>query len=348
MNFRRIRFLLWAIVVVVGLMVFRLERSPFFFSDSSISSHTRPVPHILHLEQRDRPDPPDPEEGLSIDRQRLMNHLTALAIERYTPAGRARTRRYIVNALQAVGWVPQEQSFTHTVAEKTVTGINVIAAKPGTDPTAGEILLGAHYDTVEGTPGADDNGSGVAVLLEAARLFGDRSFPRSLKLVFFDLEEEGLLGSQAFVEDQSQTRFLNGTVILEMVGYGCNEPGCQRYPQGLPVTPDSTVGNFLAVVGDMRHGGLIDAFQPENHDSSLPIFTLQVPTLGPLTPDLLRSDHVPFWRHGLGAVMVTDTANFRNPHYHQPSDTPQSLNEEFFNGSAEVVVRAIAHLLTPP
>ena len=106
-----------------------------------------------------------------------------------------------------------------------------------------------------------------------------------------------------------------------------------------PFEPPSDVGDFLAVVGDRNHPQLVEWFQ--NSPTPIPVYTLTIPTLGPLTPDLLRSDHVPFWRKGIGSVMVTDTANFRNPHYHQTSDRPDTLDPTFFTAATQLILDAI-------
>jgi hypothetical protein len=296
---------------------------------------------------------------LRVNGDRLLQDVEHLAIVRHSERERAQTREYLMEQLQQAEWAPEEMPFTATMSGETLTGVNILAIKPGEDAHAGTLLLGAHYDTVADSPGADDNASSVAVVLELARLLSDVSTSRGVAIALFDLEEAGMLGSKAFIEDQAKGRSLNnqwlntpllnidGAVILEMMGYACYTAGCQTYPQGLPIDPPSDVGNFLAIVGDLGHPGLVDAFRSSGEFSTPvpPIFTLQVPTLGPMTPDLLRSDHVPFWRNGIGAVMVTDTANFRNPYYHQPSDRPNTLDDDFLVGGANLVLRAIAHLL---
>ncbi|NJM85591.1 MAG: M28 family peptidase [Leptolyngbyaceae cyanobacterium RM2_2_21] len=113
-------------------------------------------------------------------------------------------------------------------------GINLVAEKVGTDAEAGTLLVGAHFDTVKDSPGADDNASAVAALLEIARLFGSQTNPRSLRLVFFDQEEQGLLGSLIHVANSADPASIRGAIILEMLGYTCDTPGCQRYPENLP------------------------------------------------------------------------------------------------------------------
>ncbi|MEM9448123.1 MAG: M28 family peptidase [Cyanobacteria bacterium P01_E01_bin.6] len=287
-----------------------------------------------------------------VDGDRLLRDVEMLATVRHSEDERQHARQYILTQLQLAGWHPEEQIFEASLAGSRVTGVNIIAIQPGRSSDAGTIVLGAHYDSVIGSPGADDNASAVAVVLELARSLSDVPTHHPLAIALFDLEELGFLGSTAFVQDMGRSLTIEGAVILEMVGYACHTTGCQTYPSVLPIDPPSDTGDFLAVVGDLGHPFLVDAFKGNASETNaveepqLPsVVTLQVPTFGQMTPDLFRSDHVPFWRHGIGAVMVTDTANFRNPHYHQPSDRPETLDMEFLKGSAMATLQAIARLL---
>ncbi len=194
------------------------------------------------------------------------------------------------------------------------------------------ILIGAHYDTVPGSPGADDNASGVAVLLELARLLSQekRRFP--VILAAFDLEEYGYLGSQAYAAYlQQQKQPLRLMLSLEMLGYCDRTPNSQQYPPGLQYFYPST-GNFIALVGnlasipDLRH--LCHYIRQNN----TPCEWLPVPLRGFVVPATRRSDHVPFWDRGDRAIMVTDTANFRNPYYHTAKDTLETLDLDFLTG----------------
>ncbi|MBD2088789.1 M28 family peptidase [Microcoleus sp. FACHB-1515] len=272
----------------------------------------------------------------TLNADRLWNDLRSLAFRRYAGIDRSRARRYILRSLTEAGWTPQAQTFAQ--------GVNIVAERLGTNPAAGKILLGAHYDSVATSPGADDNATAVATVLEAARLFSTIDTPRSLQLVLFDEEETGLLGSSAFV-DRLQSDELQGAVILEMLGYACYESGCQQYPGNLPIDPPTDRGDFLAILGDRGHMPLIHSFEQAQRSNLPPIVTLPVPLARFLPPDLLRSDHAPFWKNGFGAVLVTDTANFRTPHYHQPSDTIDTIDRSFFTGAAQLVVNALTTLL---
>jgi hypothetical protein len=265
-----------------------------------------------------------------------MGHLEKLNHERFTEGDRQNTRDYLTQFLQTEGWAVREQAFK--------TGVNLIAQRPDADPNAGKILVGAHYDSIEGSPGADDNASGVAAALEVATLLGQRSSARTLQIVFFDQEEAGLVGSSAYVEQANNLENIDGVVILEMLGYACHTLGCQKPAPGVSLVLPSEVGDFVAVVGDAEHKPLLEAFQTPN--PSLPkTVTVPVPVKGILSPILLLSDHTPFWYQNVGAVMVTDTAFLRNPHYHRRSDVPSTLDRTFFRGSTQMVVDATAALL---
>ncbi|PSB28504.1 M28 family peptidase [Stenomitos frigidus] len=300
------------------------------------------------------PDTPSPIQAISpqaipsiqplppIGATRLFQHIEALNFERYQTVDRDRARRYLVKTLTEFGWKPQLQAFDG--------GVNVFAQRPGSNPNAGAILVSAHYDTVNGSPGADDNSSAIATTLEIARLLGARPTYRPLWLAFFDREEAGLVGSLTFTSHPENLAKLEGVVNLEMMGYACHTAGCQKYPEGLPVNPIGDRGDFLGVVGDQEHLPLLNVFQVSasnpSGQSNLPaMITVPIPLKGLLTPAVLRSDHAPFWAKNIGAVMVGDTANFRNPHYHQPSDTPETLDRTFFTGAAQRVLNAVGILL---
>ncbi|MBD2438154.1 M20/M25/M40 family metallo-hydrolase [Nostoc sp. FACHB-110] len=277
------------------------------------------------------------ESMLQVSAANLLGHIQKLNFQRYTTAERSLTRTYITEELKKFGWQAQLQQFAE--------GVNILAERNGTDKSAGTILVAAHYDTVFNSPGADDNATGVAVVLEVARLLGSQRTSRTLQLAFFDKEEAGLLGSKAFVSQAQRLKNLSGVIVMDMVGYACYTAGCQQYPPGLPVTPPSDKGDFLAVVGDIEHLPLLNAF-PDSNSANLPaVLKVPIPLKGLLTPDTLRSDHAPFWYQGVGAVLVTDTANLRTPHYHKSSDRPNTIDRTFFTGAAQVIVNTATALL---
>lgn len=273
-------------------------------------------------------------EAPRVEPMRLMADVAALAGERYQEEERNLARKYIISQLQAAGWEPQQQKFEE--------GINIYADRPGTDREAGMILVAAHYDTVALSPGADDNATGVAAVLEIARLLGKQETARGLRVAFFDLEEVGLFGSMVFAATPELTEDLRGVIIADMLGYACHTPGCQSYPVGIPAFSDQ--GDFLAAIGDTEHLPLLIAFQGD-FPGTPPVFSLPVPLKGILAPDTMRSDHAAFWYQNIGAVLLTDTANFRNPHYHEPTDILARLDRPFFFGAVQLIANATNALL---
>ena len=294
-------------------------------------------------------------EGPVVDIGQMRSHLETIATERYDDLALARTRAYLIQQLETYGYEPVSQPF----GSGDGAGVNISAVRLGRQDPGHKILVGAHYDSVAGSPGADDNASGVVAALEIARLFANYPTDKTLQVVFFDQEEfqpsgAGLLGSNAFVNEADNLEGLEGAVILEMLGYACYEPGCQSYPPELEQQNFPSRGDFIGVVGDAEHPDLLATFERsamEPDDSSadpdrLEAVTLSVPVAAvSFMPDLFRSDHVPFWLRGIGAVMVSDTANFRNPHYHQASDTVETLDWVFLEQTTAYVMGRVESLL---
>ncbi|WP_215618830.1 M28 family peptidase [Leptothoe kymatousa] len=285
---------------------------------------------------------------LRIDSGQLMAHVQTLSTERYTDLALDRTRAYLSQELTAYGYEPVAQSF----GRGDSAGTNLMVVRPGRQTPEQKILVGAHYDSVAGSPGADDNASAVATALEIARLFVNYPTDKTLQVVFFDQEErqpegEGLVGSNAFVNNGANLAGLESAVILEMLGYACYEPDCQAYPAGLGQGTLPSQGDFIGVIGDTDHPDLLASFALDPADeTTLPAITLPVPIgVLPLMPDLFRSDHAPFWFKGIGAVMVSDTADFRNPNYHRATDTVETLDPAFLQQTAQYVVERVANLL---
>jgi Zn-dependent M28 family amino/carboxypeptidase len=221
---------------------------------------------------------------------------------------------------------------------------NVVAI-PAIHTSDTAVLVGAHYDSVPGTPGADDNASGVAALLECARLMPGRGHSQTAAFVVFNREEDGLLGSADFVENYLPNSSINleAVHVLEMVGYCSHDPGSQRVPQGLPIRVPS-VGDFIGILGNRDSNHIVDSImaQSATYAPGLVAVGLKV-YLGveKLLPVLARSDHGPFWRAGIPAVMWTDTAEFRNPNYHRATDTPDTLNYDFLQSVAQLLLSCL-------
>ena len=209
------------------------------------------------------------------------------------------------------------------------------------------LIVAAHFDTVEGSPGADDNASGLAVLLEVARRVRAVPLARPVQFIAFSLEEENLLGSLAYAAHMRTTgQAMLGAIVLECVGYASTEEGSQQTPPGVPISVPS-VGNFLAIIGNGASAELTGSVE-RAAKQHVPVIPLVVPGQGELLPDTRRSDHAAFWYYGYPAVMLTDTANYRNPNYHQPTDTVDTLNLVFMSQVIDGVAAAVGELAGRP
>ncbi len=207
----------------------------------------------------------------------------------------------------------------------------------------GFVLVGAHYDAVPGSPGADDNGSALAILLELARAFARAPARRPIRLVAFDLEEVHRSGSRAYAQDlQQRAEPLALMIALEMLGYRDLRPGSQRYPPGLRhFYPDR--GDFIGLIGNLRTLPVLWRLAQAMR-KSVPCEFLPMLARGRIVPDTRRSDHASFWDLGYPAIMVTDTANMRNPYYHQPSDRVETLDPEFLTGVCRGLIAGLSSL----
>ncbi len=281
--------------------------------------------------------------------RRLQEHLAALIGERhplFSPDALRRAEAYLTEQFRGLGLAVCFHDFNALGG----TYRNVIAELPGaTSDASPPLIIAAHYDTVPGSPGADDNASALAVLLEAARRLAVAPPPAPVRFIGFCLEEANLLGSLAYA---AQLRAggvqIRGAIVLECVGYARPEEGTQQVPPGVPLVVPTT-GDFLAVVGNTTSAGLVAAIEgaARRDVPDLKTVPLVVPGQGELLPDTRRSDHAAFWCHGYPAVMLTDTANFRNPHYHQPTDTLDTLDLAFIERVTRLVVAAASQVGQP-
>ena len=245
----------------------------------------------------------------------------------------------------------QFESFNLSVNQEAVDfensrSFNIIGKSTGTQSTP--FVLAAHYDTKPGTPGADDNASAVAALLEIARCLADHTFHTPIIFSAFTLEEYGFIGSRHFIEKAvTSNETFSGMILLEMLGYKTNAPQSQTYPPYFDTEKYPDSGDFIAVVGNQPSAQLTQSLAEgmKQHVPSLKVETLVVPGTGEKFSEVRLSDHAPFWDAGIPAVMVTDTAFFRNPHYHQPSDTLETLDMEFIRENAEAVAETLKNLL---
>ncbi|MCA9622798.1 MAG: M28 family peptidase [Myxococcales bacterium] len=241
------------------------------------------------------------------------------------------------------------------------SGVNVIGVRPGASDQ--RILVSAHYDGVPGCAAADDNASGVAGLLETARILGSApAFDKTLVVACWDEEELGLVGSRAYAQRASQIgEAIAGHYVFEMIGYFDDSPGAQSLPFGFElvfpeeakiVTDNQSRGDFLAIIGD-------DSFATgiERLDHYCDVFGLSGLGLtlsadqknDPLYGDLQRSDHAPFWEQGFPALHMTDTSEFRYGAYHcgDGEDVKENLDHGFATKVIQATVAATAELLGP-
>jgi Zn-dependent M28 family amino/carboxypeptidase len=200
------------------------------------------------------------------------------------------------------------------------------------------VVIGAHYDTYDLTPGADDNASGVAAVLELARMMALGQPDRTVRFVFFGTEEPPYfntenMGSRAYATDAAAVgENLHVMISMETIGFFVDEPGSQHYPPPFSLFyPDR--GDFIGIVGNPHSGRLTRrALQVFRETTPLPS---EGATPSSLVPGAELSDHSSFWREGFRAMVITDTAPFRNPHYHRTTDTPETLD---FERMARVVI----------
>jgi len=286
---------------------------------------------------------PLPEPHILSDR--LLEHLKAIVRDRdpyFSPTGHFVVREYIRGQLAQWGTVE-----THTFQHNGQTHQNLILdlPAPSTLPSRSPILIGAHYDGVPRCPGADDNATGVAALLELARFFAEVPARSPLRFVAFDLEEYGLLGSQAYATElRRQGQPLRLMLSLEMLGYCNQSPQSQTYPPGLQYFyPDR--GNFIALVGNWKTiPDLMRLSRILRRSGPVPCEWLPAGDRGLNIRSTRLSDHAPFWDQGYPALMVTDTAFLRNPHYHQESDRIDTLDLDFFTAVCRGLMQGVRSL----
>ena len=221
---------------------------------------------------------------------------------------------------------------------------NIVAEKKGRTSPDRVFILGAHYDTVPGSPGADDNASAIAVLLEIARNIQSVSLEWTVRLIAFSLEEYNYIGSIHYVESLKKGKEeILGMISLEMVGFTGPR---QDYPPYLDPKYYPNVGDFIAIVGNERSQELLEKVCQsfKTHIPELPLEFLVVPGNGEKMEEVRLSDHVTFWDEGFPALLVTDTSFMRNPNYHLPSDRIETLNFEFMRNVAIGVYYSVVEL----
>lgn len=238
---------------------------------------------------------------------------------------------------------------------------NIIANHQGAVNPNNVYINDAHYDSVPNGPGADDNASGISGIMEISRILSKYNFEKTLRFIGFDAEEDGLLGSNAYVNKPGfpASDIIDGVLNFEMIGYYSNKNNSQTLPTGFnllfpsaaaAVSADTFKGNFITNVGNVSSKALSTAFNDaaKQYVPALKIVSADVPGTGTIAPDLRRSDHASFWDAGKSALMLTDGANFRNKNYHTPKDLVDSLNIDFMSHVVKATLGTLineAHLI---
>ena len=226
---------------------------------------------------------------------------------------------------------------------------NIIVEKKGLDPKKACIIIGAHYDTVEGTPGADDNATGIAGLIELARLLKEHKNARTIRFIAFPHEEPPYfftqdMGSRQYARKLKESgESIHAMLALEMLGYA-GEGFKQLYPAPLLrfLGRYPKDGNYIALVSNLRSARLLATVRKAmRRHGTVGVESLSAPGF---IPPLFLSDHSSFWKYGFPALMITDTAFLRNPYYHSSTDTADTLNYEFLANVIDAVHAAVLAL----
>ena len=303
------------------------------------------------------------DAGQALQRQLVadIDHLAATIGERNVrrqPQALANTATYLETRLTALGYVVEQHAYDaslYRTEEADVQGafspphrvMNLVAEKRGNERADEIVVVGAHYDSAEGTPGADDNATGVAATLAIAEAFVTHTPARTVRFVFFVNEEPPWfagphMGSEVYAQRcRDRQEKIVAMLALETMGYFTDDVDTQQYPQPLALAYPST-GNFIGFVGDT-------AAEPLIHDAIRAFrATATVGSQGAALPAALPgvdwSDHGPFARRGYRAFMVTDTAPFRNPHYHRPGDVPAILDVDRLTRAVQGLVVVVDHV----
>lgn len=296
----------------------------------------------------------------AVDSNRLWNNLLNIEGIRHRTSGLTHlnsVRDTLINNILNSGTQLTVDNFNFG----SDVGKNIIGRLPGLLDEKSTFIIGGHYDTVINSPGADDNGTAVAAVLEALTVLSDYKFKNSIEFIFFDLEEDGLFGSKNYTDvhlSKNNYKDILGVLIIEMIGYYTNEKNSQIIPTGFcslfpdlcdSINAQQNKGNFLINVANTNSNSLKSIFDL-NANTFVPelrVLSLSTPGFGFTTPDLRRSDHAPFWDNGLKALMLTDGANFRNFNYHSLNDVSSSLNKQFFTRSAKATIATLINLAEP-
>jgi hypothetical protein len=304
-------------------------------------SHTGPLPALSAREEA-------LAAAFRADVERLAGTIGERNVDRYLKLVEA--ARFLETSLAAAGYEVERQEYA--VRGRTCWNIVVSLPAAAESPRAEEIIVvGAHYDSVRGSPGANDNGSGTVAVLALARSMAGTRAARTLRFVLFVNEEQPYfqsesMGSYVYAKAcKARGENVVAMLSLETIGYYSDAAGSQRYPSSYAAYYPST-GNFVGFVGNTQSGRLVTRVVESFRRNAA------FPSEGGALPGHVDgvgwSDHWAFWQFGYPAVMVTDTALFRYPYYHSPRDTPDKLDYDRMARIVAGLEKVIADLATPP
>jgi hypothetical protein len=291
----------------------------------------------------------DPKAGLAANLRRHVDHLAGKIGPRHLgqPHKLDAAVEFIERELSSAGYTVGRHPYrvdAHDV-------VNLISELPGKNRAQEVVILGAHYDTVYATPGADDNASAVAVLIEVARMLRPLMPQRTVRFAAFPCEEPPHfsmddMGSRVYARQcRDRNDRIIGMLCLEMVGFYSSKPGSQQIPDEIPRALRWAFpcrGNFLVAVGNFRSWRLVWSFRKGfKRAVRFPLYSIALPEA---VRAIRLSDNSSFWDQGYPALMLTDTSFLRNPHYHEPSDTPETLDYDRMANVVVGVAGAVAHL----
>jgi len=280
---------------------------------------------------------------MTVSIEHLKRHVENIHFDRNPYDGYPKLEQaaqYIEREFLKIGWDVKQDHFRWEGKSYK----NIVAEKKGRTSPDGVFILGAHYDTVPGSPGADDNASAIAVLLEVGRNIQSVQLEFTVRLVAFSLEEYNFVGSIHTAESlKKRGEKILGMISLEMVGFTGQR---QDYPPYLNPKYYPNVGDFIAIVGNEKSKELLEKVCQsfKTHIPQLPLESLVVPGNGEGMEEVRLSDHSPFWDEGFPALMVTDTSFLRNPNYHLASDRMETLDFEFMQKVAIGICYSIIEL----
>jgi Zn-dependent M28 family amino/carboxypeptidase len=304
-----IKWVLIVLLVVLFFLIYPIIRINFFSSNQTGKSGNTDKPGVKLLHQHVH---------------QLSEVIGSRSVFEYEKLDAA--KEYIESVLKDLDLEYTLQNYQYS--GKTFS--NIIVTLQGQKEPGETFIIGAHYDTVFGTPGADDNASAVAVLLELCRLLKDYQPSKTLKLIFFVLEEPPTfktkyMGSYVYARTAKENKEkIYGMISLEMLGYYNDKKGAQLYPLPLMSLFYPKVPNFIGVVGNLTSRKIVKkAANSIRKGCKVPVETLSTVKF---VQGVDFSDHGSFWKMGYPAIMITDTAFYRNPNYHSMSDTIDTLD----------------------